>query len=729
MRKPVPVMDHRICDAPQLASKVEWYYLQAHLREPGSPTVVDPRHTVVVCLFRMAKDTGPDSPPAHDWAVIYMTLDWVTKEHATYSKLPDSMPEYILGTLEAQSSTLSQSIRAMFDRGSKDNGASSLAPDQPFVSPVKIHESAPGQGPALHLDWDDGASLIGENGSYHLKVPEIELDVQVHATKPLLLHGTDGETSSEKAECCMFYYSWPRTEAAGQYKGNEVEGNAWVDHEYHLEKSGYGNNQAESSYGWNWFSLLTSGANSMEICITQILGVDGITEQYVVYFDELGQRHRDDDFTLIGSKPWISGNTFQTFDTCWRLVIPRLNVDLEVVSVTPNQEFQTWLRTPSFYEGGVHFSGTWDGVPIKGFGLAELVKNNGMPEKFMERTLSNASSLVRTQSEAWIPSTIRPDYFGHLAGALFDNKEEQILQRNIVDAFHILQGRGGKNWRPMLLGAVIGLVGGDANEWCSYFPLVEMVHTASLIIDDVEDDSETRRGGPCVHKVLGVPSTINAGCTLYFWGEIMLHSKNHTDGELVYIYDKFFQVMRAGHFGQALDIDGMSMKTLPSIEEAEAMQARIINLHRCKSGIPASICGSLGAFLGRGSVEQINAATAYVENLGIAFQIRDDVLDVLGKVSGKQAADDLYNHKFTYPVAKLFTLQHPDREKWFGYWEAHDVPALVDALKTSGTIDMCNDDIRRILDEGWEEVHALTPNSFSKVLLRMFAHFLIEQHY
>lgn len=117
------------------------------------------------------------------------------------------------------------------------------------------------------------------------------------------------------------------------------------------------------------------------------------------------------------------------------------------------------------------------------------------------------------------------------------------------------------------------------------------------------------------------------------------------------------------------------------------------------------------------------------EFLGIAFQMRDDVLDVLGKVQGKNAADDLYNHKITYPVAKLFTLDHPDREKWFGYWEAHVVGALVDALMSSGRMSKCNDDIQHRVCEGWDRVDSLTPNSHSTILFRMFANFLIEQHY
>lgn len=300
----------------------------------------------------------------------------------------------------------------------------------------------------------------------------------------------------------------------------------------------------------------------------------------------------------------------------------------------------------------------------------------------------------------------------------------------------------------MLFGAAVGIVGGDANQWRAFLALPELVHTASLIIDDIEDESETRRGGPCVHRVVGVPTAINAGCAMYFWGETMLRDETRlTPVQLQEVYRMYFEMMRAGHAGQGLDIAGMTMEKLPSIEEAKTMLGQVVNLHRCKSGVPAAFCGTVGAIVGGGNRQQIKAIGAFVQNLGkssfghddrhnvlliwlgIAFQIRDDVLDVLGKVQGKNAADDLYQHKITYPVAKLFTLDHPDREKWFKYWEARDVPAIVDCLKSSGTMDMCGDDIKRRVQDGWNLVDMLTPNSFSKALFSLFAEFLVLEHY
>ena len=125
--------------------------------------------------------------------------------------------------------------------------------------------------------------------------------------------------------------------------------------------------------------------------------------------------------------------------------MPTLNVDVEIESVTQNQEFQTWLRMPSFYEGAVRFSGVWEGVPIKGFGAMELV-NGREASKSMEQTLTNATSIVRKEAETWVPSSIRPNHFQHITRVPFDSNEEKVIQESIVDAFYMLNNRGGKNW-------------------------------------------------------------------------------------------------------------------------------------------------------------------------------------------------------------------------------------------------------------------------------------------
>lgn len=176
----------------------------------------------------------------------------------------------------------------------------------------------------------------------------------------------------------------------------------------------------------------------------------------------------------------------------------------------------------------------------------------------------------------------------------------------------------------MLLSAAASLVGGNANDWRPFLVIPEMIHTASLIIDDIQDESETRRGGPCVHKVVGVPTAINAGCAMYFWGETIVRDcAALTEVQRRDYYATYFEMMRTAHAGQALDIAGMTMETLPTREEAEAILARVVNMHRCKSGKPASCCGIAGSRLGGGTVAQTDAIGLYVQNLGSLLLLPD----------------------------------------------------------------------------------------------------------
>ncbi|KAJ4165750.1 hypothetical protein LMH87_007370 [Akanthomyces muscarius] len=714
----VALADPRIDDRPQLGSRTEWYYFQAHLTSEISD---EPLHTVFVCIFRHS----PHGDKGHCWAVVYAVLDWRTQKYAAYSKVPNGVPAGVARMMETSHPRLSSIIQDLVDTGPSTDGTPFL-PDTPFTSNVEIRQS---EGPALQLDWDNGAFIVGENGSYHLKVPEIELDIQLQATRPMMLHGYDGVTCKDDTHK-MFYYSWPRTAVVGQYQGTQVVGTAWVDHEYSLGVLGSQKSPDAPIPGWNWFSLVTSGPSNLEICITQIFQEQSVIEEYIVYMDNDGKRRKEDVFSLFPTKSWVSAQTFQKFGTSWKLTVPSLNIDIDIEAVCQNQEFQTWIRLPSFYEGAVRFSGTWEGAPIRGFGAMELANETTSGDKYMEVILDNASALVRAEIENVVPKSLCPNHFEYLTDVSFDSEQERIIQESIVDPFYLLNNRGGKNWRPMLLSAAASLVGGDANDWRPFLVIPEMIHTASLIIDDIQDESETRRGGLCVHKVVGIPTAINAGCAMYFWGETIVRDcEALTETQRRDYYATYFEMMRVAHSGQALDIAGMTMDNLPSIEEAKSILSRVVNMHRCKSGKPASCCGVGGSRLGGGTKEQTDAIGLYVQNLGLAFQIRDDVLDVLGKVKGKNAADDLYNHKITYPVAKLFTLDHPDREKWFQLWEDRDVPGFVEALESSGTMELCKADIEGMILDGWAAVNSLTPNSFSKVLFRTFGEFLIEQHY
>ena len=95
----------------------------------------------------------------------------------------------------------------------------------------------------------------------------------------------------------------------------------------------------------------------------------------------------------------------------------------------------------------------------------------------------------------------------------------------------------------------------------------ELMHVGSLIIDDVQDKSDWRRGGKTTHLIYGEPLAINAGTACYFMGQKLLLQKSLPPEDQLKIYDLYFQALRAGHAGQALDIDGMN-HLMPDVVES-----------------------------------------------------------------------------------------------------------------------------------------------------------------
>src|SRR5439155_10788739 len=111
-------------------------------------------------------------------------------------------------------------------------------------------------------------------------------------------------------------------------------------------------------------------------------------------------------------------------------------------------------------------------------------------------------------------------------------------------------------WRSYIALACCDAVGGDSQPILSWLAMPELIHVGSLIVDDVEDSSTLRRGGPAAHLLYGQPLAINAGSICYFLPEVLLRPSGVPDSERVRIYQLYFDTMRAAHSGHALDLLG-----------------------------------------------------------------------------------------------------------------------------------------------------------------------------
>ena len=227
--------------------------------------------------------------------------------------------------------------------------------------------------------------------------------------------------------------------------------------------------------------------------------------------------------------------------------------------------------------------------------------------------------------------------------------KEEGYQKTIFEAMNYSLRAGGKRLRPILLMEAYKLCQGQGEDFVPYSVAMEMIHTYSLIHDDLPalDNDDLRRGKPTNHIVFGEAMAILAGDALLNTAyETMLNATfKHPRPELS--LRAAYEISRgAGIYGmiggQVVDVES---------EDKKINKDKLDYIHMNKTA--AMIVGSVraGAILAGIDEDRLESLTKYAENIGLAFQIVDDILDIEGdeKLLGKRVGSDLDNDKSTYP--------------------------------------------------------------------------------
>jgi geranylgeranyl diphosphate synthase type II len=233
---------------------------------------------------------------------------------------------------------------------------------------------------------------------------------------------------------------------------------------------------------------------------------------------------------------------------------------------------------------------------------------------------------------------------------------------------------GGKRIRPILSIAAFEAVGGKGNGILAFACALEMIHTYSLIHDDLPaiDNDDYRRGKPTCHKVFGEAIAILAGDGLLTEAFGLMTKQPVGDPEI--ILDVVNEIARASGIsgmvgGQVADIESEGKGVdFPTVE--------YIHTHKTGALILASI--RTGVKLGGGDAETLKAFTQYGERIGLAFQIVDDILNVEGRAEllGKSTGSDLFKRKATYP--SLFGIEESKKRA------EELIESAIDALRPFG---------------------------------------------
>ncbi len=225
-------------------------------------------------------------------------------------------------------------------------------------------------------------------------------------------------------------------------------------------------------------------------------------------------------------------------------------------------------------------------------------------------------------------------------------EEKECLQANLYKAMNYSLHAGGKRIRPVLMMAVAELMGEQRETVMPFACAIEMIHTYSLIHDDLPcmDNDDLRRGKPTNHKVFGEAMAVLAGdALLNFAFETMLKNSTVSPNMTLAAMSELATASGADGMigGQVIDIESEG-KTI------DAVTLMTMHLHKTAALIMAS--AKIGALVGGGDKEDLVSMEEFARYLGIAFQIKDDILDVVGNEEdlGKKVGMDSQLEKSTF---------------------------------------------------------------------------------
>jgi geranylgeranyl pyrophosphate synthase len=262
----------------------------------------------------------------------------------------------------------------------------------------------------------------------------------------------------------------------------------------------------------------------------------------------------------------------------------------------------------------------------------------------------------------------------------------------------------------------------------------EVIHNGTLMVDDVEDSSELRRGKPCTYHIFGLDIAINAGNAMYYL-PLLSAIKNKdkiAQDKINRLYEIYIQEMVNISLGQAMDIAWhRGLANADRITEAHYLQ-----MCAYKTGTLARMAARMAAVLSGANEDLVEKLGMFAESVGIAFQMQDDVLDLTsGEFAEKKGAKgmDITEGKRTLIVIHALENAKPrDKKRLIEILNMHTHEQklrneAIEITKNYNSIEYTKQFAQKLVKESWSKVDKLLPASGSKEKLRAFATYLIER--
>jgi octaprenyl-diphosphate synthase len=280
---------------------------------------------------------------------------------------------------------------------------------------------------------------------------------------------------------------------------------------------------------------------------------------------------------------------------------------------------------------------------------------------------------------------------------------------------------GGKRIRPVLVLLMANAHGFRGTHHHQLAAVVEFIHTATLLHDDVVDESSLRRGRATANALFGNAASVLVGDFLYSRAFQMMVSVGNM--RVMQILADATNVIAEGEVLQLLNM-----------HDPDVTEARYLQVIRSKTAKLFEAATQLGALLAGASEAEIDAAAEYGRSLGTAFQLIDDVLDYSGNSAdiGKNVGDDLREGKATLPL--IYVMEHGTPEQrelvraCIENGDEQHFDAVLAAITTSGALDYTKQEAEKAAASAKASISALPNSKFKESLLQLCAFAVHRNH-
>jgi geranylgeranyl pyrophosphate synthase len=310
----------------------------------------------------------------------------------------------------------------------------------------------------------------------------------------------------------------------------------------------------------------------------------------------------------------------------------------------------------------------------------------------------------------------------------------ETLNKAVAKPIWEFLDRGGKRWRPSLFLLICEALGKNSKDFVDFAIIPEVIHNGTLMVDDIEDASEYRRGKLCTYKIYGLDIAINAGNAMYYLSLLPLieNGEKISKEKLCKIYEVYVQEMINLSLGQAMDIAWhRCLANADEIDEKDYLQ-----MCAYKTGTLARMAAKIAAVLADANEELVEKLGRFAESIGIAFQMQDDILDLTGEdfaeKKGGHGKDITEGKRSLIVVHTLKVANAKDKKRLIEILNMHTsnqklINEAINTMEKYGSLDYVKNFAGKIVDESWKDAEKLLPASDAKRNLNAFAKFLIER--